>query len=137
MPNIRDILNTAETEVTFWGARVINLAGNRGSVSLDTIASKVAKMARHMGDCYELERNDRLIGLEIVRKIKHLYQATDAQISRANFLTRFFVNFIEWISFNTGRSQIEDGAELMFRGYSRESFLILLYIFLAKVILLR
>ena len=120
LQEVKKTLDTAQPSVTFWGARVVELAGNDGSVYLDNIAEKVVRAASKHRDANNLTTNDRRIGVEIVQKLQTFYKLTDAQIKTLNFFTRFLVwirefSFIDY----TPRFYIEQVAERDFQPHTQ------------------
>lgn len=131
LQEVKDLLDTAQTRVNFWGTRVVELPGddgcfcgcvcNDGSVSLDSLAGRVLNIARQRCEADDLQPAERIAGMDIVRALRNFYQVTDAQTNDSNFFTRFLVwirefNFLPY----TTRFFLERSTEFM--AYSEEKF---------------
>ena len=108
LQEVKKTLDTAQPSVTFWGARVVELAGNDGSVYLDNIAEKVVRAASKHRDANNLTTNDRRIGVEIVQKLQTFYKVTDAQIKTLNFFTNSWSGSVNSASLTTRRVSISN-----------------------------
>lgn len=72
------------------------MPGVAGSFSLNKIAEKVHIAARIRYKAQDLTKEEQTAGIDIVQKIGALYERTDEQISKTNFLTQLF--FFIWES---------------------------------------
>jgi len=124
LDTVKNLIDTAQAKTTFWGSRVIEINGFKGSVYLDDIANKILMAGNQRLEADDLTPAERIAGIEIVRKLENLYQVTDAQIRNSNFFTRL-LNWIREFSFipYTTRFYMQETAEEKFRAYSKEKFL--------------
>lgn len=133
---IENLLDSAHSTTTFWGSRVVKVNGHKGSVYVDDIAKKILYASRQRCDADDLITEERISGINIVRKLQKFYQDTDAEIQKSNPLTKFF-NWIREFSINpinytvrphiTNTESYKDNpnietAERNFRVYSRKKF---------------
>jgi hypothetical protein len=121
---VKNLINTTQSKITFWGGRVVEADGYTGSVYLDDLARKVYSAARQRSDADDLTPAERISGIEIVRKVQNFYLVTETGFQNSNFFTRL-LNFLREFTFSPYpiRFQIDDGAEAYFRGYSVDKFL--------------
>lgn len=92
-PTINTLLRNAEGNVSFWGKRVITVAGYEGSFSLDEFVIIILHAARQRSESDVLTAQEKVAGREIAHKLRNFYQVTDTKISQANWFTRL-LNFI-------------------------------------------
>lgn len=120
---VRDVLDAAQAKISFWGTRVIKVAGNRGSVSLEAIVKRVLSAADKYSELDDLLPDERIAGVDIVRKLQEFYQATDAEIRQSScfIAPHSQVEGRGGISYRR-RLRIEEAAEKEFRCYSKERF---------------
>ncbi|WP_068466674.1 hypothetical protein [Candidatus Protochlamydia phocaeensis] len=124
LPAINNLLTSAQGSVSFWGKRVITVAGYEGSFSLDELARKVLQAGGQRSDSDDLTTQERVAGIEIRNKLENLYKVTDTKISQRNWFTRL-CNWVREFTFfpYTPRFYTEDGLmENYFRGYSENKF---------------
>jgi hypothetical protein len=124
---VKNLIDKAEAKTTFWGSRVIKVAGYTGSIYLDDLAKKIIDAGRQRCEADDLQPAERVAGIDIVKKLRNFYEVTDTQIRNSNFFTRF-LNWLREFSFDpyTIRFYIEKiggTAEDNFRGYSDAKFL--------------
>ncbi len=92
---LEQIVRSATVSVTFWGSRVVTAMNSADSVRLDHIARKIVRVANKTAILDALSPEQRIAGVEIIEKLRKLYVASDKQLEKANFLTRFFCWFRE------------------------------------------
>ncbi len=114
----------AKAKVTFWGGRVVKVDGFKGFVSLDFLARKLIKAANARCESDDLTVEERLMGLNITRKVNLFYINIDEQKDLSNFFTKFLV-WIRSFSFSpyTPRLYINDFVDDDFLAYSKEKFM--------------
>ncbi|NGX63169.1 MAG: hypothetical protein KR126chlam6_00576 [Candidatus Anoxychlamydiales bacterium] len=101
--------NGFKTNVTFWGKRVVVSDYYKGSISLNTLASKILKLANERCEKGDLTTEERLHGIGLSRKINAFYEYSNKEVKNRNFLTRFFVFLREYsFSRNTTRYCVEN-----------------------------
>ena len=101
--------NSFKTKVTFWGKRVIVSDNYKGSISLNTFASRILKLANERNSAGDLTTEERLHGISLSKKINTFYEYSDKEVKNRNFLTRFFVFLREYsFSRNTTRFCVEN-----------------------------
>lgn len=124
LESIKNLIDIASTKTTFWGSRVVKVNGFTGSVYLDDIANKIVRAGNQRSDADDLTPEERIAGVEVVRKLENFYRVTDIQIQNSNFFTKF-LNWIREFSFMPypTRFFIEETAENNFRAYSEAKFL--------------
>ncbi|MFI0434465.1 MAG: hypothetical protein ACH350_01885 [Parachlamydiaceae bacterium] len=125
LPAIHTLLKNSQGSVSFWGNRVITVAGYEESLSLDELVTKMLSASRQRSDLDDLTTQERVAGIEISDKLKNFYQLTDSKISQANWLTKL-CNWVKEFTFfpYTPRFYIEEGVmEREFRGYSENTFI--------------
>ena len=126
LSDVKNLLDKAQAETTFWGSRVIKVQGFTGSVYLDDVAKKILEAGRTRCRADDLTPEERVAGIEIVGKLQNFYQMTDKQIQNSCFLTRFFCWIREFTFDSYARFHIEDplyDGTGDFRAYSEEKFL--------------
>lgn len=101
-----DLFTRATTDVTFWGTRIVTVAGYEGSLSLHDIAIDLIGIAKS-GDS-PLNHEDRCSGTSLTYRLQIFYKETDG---KGNFLARIFLYIREFTFFNpyTVRYFIEEG----------------------------
>lgn len=124
---LRNLIVSKDVHVkkTFWGGREITVKGYNGTVSLENIAYKLLKAANHRREDDNLSPKERIVGIEITRKLTSFYRITDTQIKNSNFLTKL-LNWIRNFAIcdcSTIRWHIENITEDTFRSYSKSRFL--------------
>jgi hypothetical protein len=124
LPTLNNLLSNAQGSVSFWGKRVITVAGYEGSVALDELARKVLRAGGQRCDADDLTTGERVAGIETMGKLRSFYQVTDTKISNANWFTKLLNKVREFTFFPyTPRFHTEDGLmENYFRGYSENKF---------------
>lgn len=121
---LNQILSNAQSNVTFWGKRVVTVAGYEGSISLDELARKVLGAGEQRSDSDDLTTQERVAGIEIMNKLRNFYKVSDTKIAQRNCFTRLLNAIREFTLFPyTPRFHTEDGLmENYFRGYSESKF---------------
>ncbi len=103
LEEFKNILESTQTRVTFWGTRVIEPLGASSfpsgidnSISLNAFVNRMEplQMARISNNLYDPETPKR-----IIRKLNEFYSQTNAQLSQGNFITRI-LNYIQESIFN-------------------------------------
>ncbi len=125
LSTINDLLESAQSDITFWGERVVTVATYEGSFSLKTLASKISQAS--FKRCYldDLTTQERIVGIDLTNKLRVFYQVTDAKIAQTNSFQRF-LNWAREFTFSpyTPRFHIEEGSVGdNFRSYSESRFL--------------
>lgn len=92
----KTMLDAAQPSVTFWGIRVVAVAGKEDTVCLDNIAAKAHQSAWKCRNTNNMTDNDRRVGVEIVKKLREFYTLTDAQVETLNYFTQFLVRIREF-----------------------------------------
>ncbi|GAB4231640.1 MAG: hypothetical protein Tsb0021_10080 [Chlamydiales bacterium] len=98
LTKFRNILNSCEAKVSFWGGRYITSPDSVESVSVDFIAKKILQIERHYSSDFELSLEARVLGLDLTKRVRTIYTETDKKIQSSNIFTRVF-NFIREFSF--------------------------------------
>ena len=121
---VNQILSNAQSNITFWGKRIVTVAGYEGSISLDELARKVLRAGGQRSDSDDLTTQERVAGIEIMNKLRNFYQVSDTKIAQKNCFTRLLQKIREFTFFPyTPRFHTEDGLmENYFRGYSESKF---------------
>ncbi len=83
---VQDLLAPAQTKITFWGQRVVEVPGINGFVSLNALTEKIAQVANSRNDPSLAKRQ---AGLKIQSKLSNCYALTDRQSKACNIFTRF------------------------------------------------
>lgn len=78
----RDLINTAQTRITFWGAHVVEVPGYQSSVSFEDLEEKVGEMM--------LNSHQTIAGYhnEICNRVINLSMLTPDQIRSSPLVTR-------------------------------------------------
>jgi hypothetical protein len=119
----KELIHECHARVTFWGGRVIEAKGKRGSVSLDFMSSRVHAAACDRSHKDDLTLEERIAGLEIVKKLLDFYKETDDQIKTRNFFTRLLLRIREFsVVPYTTRFYLEDFSSQNFRAFSKQKF---------------
>ncbi len=123
LEEVNKLLDGAQTDIIFWGTRVVKVNGYSGSVSLENLARKTLNVGQLRCEADDLTPSERIAGVEIVRKLQKFYKLTDTQKQNVNFITRFFI-WIREFAFTpyTTRFYIDGGPD-EFRAYSKEKFI--------------
>ncbi len=123
LDDLYDLLENAQSDVTFWGDRVVRVPELAGSVFLDDIAHRVDIACEGRMTSDDLTPHERFTGIEIVQRLRNFYQITDNLIQHSNFLTKF-LNWIREFFFipRAPRFCIEETTEIHFRAYSRRRY---------------
>lgn len=123
LEQVNHLLANARATTTFWGSRLITIQGYTDSVSLEMVAKKVLDAAYERKRADNLTREERLIGIELVRKVKNFYVMTDQALQASSFFTRMLCWLREFSFFPyTTRFNIEETAEKQFCTYSQASY---------------
>jgi hypothetical protein len=111
------------SDVTFWGTRVLKEKGHSSSVKLDKISGLVKEMCDIAID--DLTPQERIAGVEMVRKLKQFYENTDIQLKTKNIFTRFLVWIRELTQIEafTIRDKVDCQLENDFLTYSKPQFI--------------
>jgi hypothetical protein len=106
---VNTILDQASVQTTWYGSRIITVAACSGSISLTDLARRVKEAALRRCIADDLTNSERLLGTQIVSKLRTWYQTSDAQIYSRNCFTRMLFHIREWISseFNPIRASVE------------------------------
>lgn len=121
--HIKTLMDTAEAKTTFWGGRIVEFKGSNDSVGLEFIAKKILEAGRQRCDADDLTVEERIAGVEIVRKLQDFYKITDTQIKHSNCFTRLLNWLREFHIFPySTRFHIDENAEAQFLAYSEERF---------------
>lgn len=79
-----------EVSYSFWGAPHVSVVGPRGNLTMD-----LNELAQTAYDFYQSRNRDTamdyIVAGYLVGKVHNLFTLADAQIQRANFITRFFI----------------------------------------------
>lgn len=121
---VKDLIDKAQVKMTFSGRRVVETKDFSGSVHLDLLAIRVEQAGRKRCEADDLSTKERILGIEIVKKLQSFYCISDEQFWNSNFLTKFLYRLhgYEGNIFSI-RYYIEDSTEYHFRGYSESKFL--------------
>lgn len=95
---VREILEQSRVQTTWYGSRIITVAGYSGSIVLTDLARRVKEAALRRCIADDLTNSERLLGIQIVSKLRTWYQTSDTQIYNRNFFTRTLFLIFEWIS---------------------------------------
>lgn len=125
---VKNILDKAETRITFWGTRLVEVGEYTGSITLESIASRVLKASNQRCEADDLTLAERVAGLDISKRVENLYLITDKQIQNANLLTRLFrwireFSFIPTRLHFVGKGIFAPSAEEYFQTYSKQKFI--------------
>lgn len=87
LPQVNEVLENAQSDLSLWGDRMVTVKGYKGSISLILLFQKVlyAGMKRCKSD--DMTPEERLAGLGIAKKMKVLYEKTNAKLCRSNCFT--------------------------------------------------
>lgn len=123
LAEVNRLFFTAQVKTTFWGSRLIVIGGLTGSVSLVTVIEKVYQAACTRRWADDLTREERVTGMDLVNKLKVLYEKTEKEIEVASLFTRF-LNWIREFPFISGITVSDrlDTTHKQFRMYSGRSF---------------
>ncbi len=121
---VNDLLDRAQPKITFFGGRVIEVKESSGSVYLDDIAKKLLNASEQHSDACNLTPQERIAGVEAVKKLKRFYEISDTQVQNSNFITRFF-NFIREFTLlpYTTRFYFDHNADQNYRAFSKPLFI--------------
>ncbi|MBI5346574.1 MAG: hypothetical protein HZB76_05485 [Chlamydiae bacterium] len=100
----------AQTKITFWGTRVVEVKGYSRYISLSSLAKEVimagglhtkfdnvrSRPFKEQFDFETAQYNFYQAGVELVGKLRNYYKLTDDQIKNSNFFTRFLNWFREF-----------------------------------------
>ncbi|MBS0653523.1 MAG: hypothetical protein JSR39_08395 [Verrucomicrobia bacterium] len=93
LEEVNQLLNNAQTGITFLGTRIVENSAFEGSITLDELARKINIAAfNHLGSG-DLTPRQRISGADICNNLKRFYELTDIQIDRSNCITKL----IAWI----------------------------------------
>lgn len=91
------IVEKAEADISFWGARYVRAVGYEGRCPLDTLTGLVVEMIEDRRKI-KLDEDECSSGRSIKEKIDGFYTKTDQKINEKNILTRlFFIIYECWI----------------------------------------
>jgi len=103
LEEFKNILDSTQARVTFWGTRVIEPVGanpfpwdSENSVSLNAFVNRMApiQIARISSNLYDPE-----VPKGIIRKLDEFYSQTNTQLSQENFIT-WILNYLQESIFN-------------------------------------
>jgi len=92
---LSSIVDSAQTEISFWGNRYICVAGYEGTLDIDGFASKTMDLLKQMN--YEFSETERQSGHHLARKIDSLYGESSRQRINASCFT-IMLNFLIEVS---------------------------------------
>ncbi len=115
LDEVNKLLDKAQTKITFWGLRVVSVQGNEGYVPLDYIAEKILKASPANPDA--LTPEERIAGIEFIKKIKTFYRITDAEIKKSNLFSRL-LNLVREFTFSNYATRFYIKGHLSFQKYS-------------------
>jgi hypothetical protein len=122
---VKNLLDSAIVTVTFWGNRTVHVNGIHGSVDLVHLVKKVLAASYERRDAEDLSPSERIAGIGIAKDLQLFYDITDSEISKSNFVTRFFVWMREFSSSlvpYTPRFYLEQTVDENFRTFSGAQF---------------
>ena len=121
-----NLLERAHAKTTFWGSRIVEISGNRGSIGLYDLAEQILNAGEQRREANDLTLQERRAGLAVVHKLRAFENATDTEIATRNC----FIRFLDWMSklFSTiaynARFFITDCKAIdNFCAYSEEAFI--------------
>lgn len=94
---LKPLVEQATTEVSFWGTRYICVHGHEGTLSIDSLASRVMDIAEKQR--FTFSEEERLEGMVISEKIDLLYRTNDAKVKLRNYFTQLFVYLRDALGF--------------------------------------
>ncbi len=125
LPEIKTLLESAQTEITFWGERVITIPNYEGSLSLHEVTRRIINAADTRYNT-NLTFKERVAGQEIMDKMRNFYNVSwDTQFDRCNWFTKILFLIRECIPSNYhARSRLSMGwaTRDLFRVYSQEEY---------------
>jgi hypothetical protein len=81
------ILSLSYSRISFWGGRVISVRGYKGSVSLNAYTKKALNAIKPCSLTDNLSTEDRILRMNIIKKLQGLYGATDSQVNTLKLFT--------------------------------------------------
>lgn len=126
--DIKNLVDKANVEITFWGSPVVSVAGFE-SAYIDDIATRILVLSQlrfNVADSNPLSPGERIAGLEIVKKLKEFYIISDREIKNSNFfskLLKWIGSFFNITPYGGVRFELETRAENNFLTYSHARFL--------------
>lgn len=93
LEEVNQLLNTAQTRITFWGTRIVENSAFEGSIALDDLARKINIAAFNHLVSGDLTPRQRISGVDVCHNLKRFYELTDIQINQSNCITKL----IAWI----------------------------------------
>lgn len=91
---LKDLLDKATGDISFWGNRCIYVEGYRGGYQIESFWERVNQLAYRENPEFSLE--ERLIGLSLVERINALDVQANEKLTSKWFWTRGFNSFLEW-----------------------------------------
>jgi hypothetical protein len=88
--DVNQLLSQAQSNVTFWGKRIVTVVGYTGSISLDELATKVLNAAQKGSDLKNFTDQELNAGKEIMVNLRKFYKDSDAQSAQKKFLYKSF-----------------------------------------------
>jgi len=135
--DIKNLIDRAKVETAFLGSRVVTVDGFTGSVDIDDIATRILEVSKvrfKAADSTPLSTEERIAGVDIVKKLNEFYIISDNDIKNCNFFTRLLNWILEFSTtptsqyyppgfFCTARFTLAFNAENNFLAYSEARFL--------------
>lgn len=115
------LLDKTTAKVTFWGSRIVEIKGQSGCITLEAIVKRALMGCQQRYSANDLTLEERIDGVEAMRKLHHLYRDTDQALKKSNFLTRLF-HWIREYYFNPDPARF-DRAEDRFLAFNKEEFI--------------
>lgn len=129
---LKQIAESAEAKLSFWGPRDVYVQGYDGILSIDDLAERTMKMLKLRK--YAFSEEERAHGKILVGHINRIYREYDVQFSASDVFTKSISLFLQFISMITKCGDVRDqwegdikrgfysGQMNVFSSYSRTQF---------------